>query len=117
MRERTAFIIASTDPGTMIVNRFDEHIFHENQDKPDETPVHRIFGVGWEILHGGAHAKKEVSLCIEFLKLRRKYFGDGVVAVDAGANLGCHTLSMARAMSGAPDTDDWGSVIAIEAQK
>ena len=37
--------------------------------------------------------------------------GDGVVAVDGGANIGVHTIEWATAMTG------WGSVIAIEAQE
>ena len=45
------------------------------------------------------------------LALRRRYFGDGVVAIDCGANIGVFTLEWARAMTG------WGSVIAIEAQE
>ena len=37
--------------------------------------------------------------------------GDGVVAVDGGANIGVHTIEWATAMTG------WGSVIAIEPQE
>ena len=45
------------------------------------------------------------------LDLRRKHYGDGVVAVDCGANLGVHTVEWAKHMTG------WGVVLAIEAQE
>ena len=44
-------------------------------------------------------------------RMRRPHFGDGVVAVDRGADIGVHTLEWARSMTA------WGSVIAIEAQE
>jgi FkbM family methyltransferase len=43
--------------------------------------------------------------------LRREFHGDGVTAIDCGANIGVHTLEWATAMTG------WGSVVAIEAQE
>ena len=43
--------------------------------------------------------------------LRRRFHGDGVVAIDCGANIGVHTVEWAIAMTG------WGSVVAIEAQE
>jgi FkbM family methyltransferase len=45
------------------------------------------------------------------LVCRRNHFGDGVVAIDGGANIGVHTLEWARLMR------EWGSVIAVEAQE
>jgi FkbM family methyltransferase len=45
------------------------------------------------------------------LEARRRYHGDGVVAIDCGANIGAHTIEWSIAMIG------WGSVIAIEAQE
>ena len=42
---------------------------------------------------------------------RKQNFGDGVVAIDCGANIGVHTIEWAQAMHG------WGSVIAFEAQE
>ncbi len=48
---------------------------------------------------------------MELLSLRRTNFGDGVVALDCGANIGVHTVEWARAMSG------WGEVIAFEPQE
>ena len=48
---------------------------------------------------------------LHILDLRRKYHGDGLVAVDCGANLGVHTVEWAKHMT------DWGSVLAFEAQE
>ncbi|MBR0899189.1 FkbM family methyltransferase [Bradyrhizobium tropiciagri] len=85
----------------MIVNRFDY------QTVPDGGS----FGVGFDLLETSSFSSKEVDLALSMLELRRRYFGDGVVAVDCGANIGVHTIEWARAMTG------WGEVIAIEAQE
>src|SRR6201999_2002070 len=53
----------------------------------------------------------EVKMAIDVLNLRRRHHGDGVVAIDCGANIGVHTVEWANAMTG------WGSVLAIEAQE
>ena len=55
-------------------------------------------------------ADQLVPLC-RILERRREAHGDGVVVVDCGANIGVHTLTFARHMTG------WGSVLAIEAQE
>jgi len=98
---KIAFVLASSDHGTMIINRFDYRMVNENQG----------YGVGFQILEDGAYNRNEIDLTLNLLELRRKYFGDGVVAVDCGANIGVHTIEWAKKMSG------WGSVIAIEAQE
>lgn len=113
MRPRTAFVLTASDQGTMIVNRFDWH----QSKEPDYDGAYKTFGVGWEIMHQGSHANSEVSLCCHFLQLRRRHFGDGVVVIDGGANIGSHTIAFARAMMRDDDEPDWGSVIAIEAQE
>ncbi len=48
---------------------------------------------------------------MQLLGLRRQHFGDGVVAVDCGANIGVHSVEWAKGMTG------WGRVVAIEAQE
>ena len=53
----------------------------------------------------------DVELALQLLEARRRIHGDGVVAIDGGANIGAHTIEWATAMTG------WGSVIAIEAQE
>jgi len=85
----------------MIVNRFDYRMVDEK----------RGFGVGFQILEGAAFDPQEVDMALSLLELRRKYFGDGVTALDCGANIGVHTIEWAKRMSG------WGQVIAIEAQE
>lgn len=101
MNARTvAFVLASTSQGTLIVNRFD----HYRSERAE-------WGVGFELLRDGSYSSKEVNLCLALLKHRRQHFGDGVFAVDCGANLGIHTIEWARFMSG------WGSVLAVEPQE
>jgi len=100
-RRKIAFVLAASEHGTMIVNRFDYRMVDER----------RGFGVGFQILEGAAFDAQEVDLALGLLDLRRKYFGDGVVALDCGANIGVHTIEWARRMQG------WGQVIAIEAQE
>jgi len=98
---KIAFVLASTDHGTMILNRFDYRMVNSNKG----------FGVGYQLLERSAFDSVEVETVLSLLPLRRKYFGDGIVAIDCGANIGVHTIEWAKKMSG------WGSVIAIEAQE
>jgi FkbM family methyltransferase len=98
---KIAFVLAATEHGTMIVNRFDYRM-------RDETDG---FGVGFEILRDGSYAVHEVDLALWLLSLRRQHYGDGVVALDCGANIGVHTVEWAKHVNG------WGQVIAIEAQE
>lgn len=97
---KIGFVLAATEHGAMILNRFDYH--------RTET---REFGVGFQILSTAAFEPFETGHAVRLLAARRAHFGDGVVAVDCGANVGAYTLEWARSMTG------WGSVIAIEAQE
>jgi FkbM family methyltransferase len=94
-------MLAATGHGSMIVNRFDYAM----------TPRGDRYGVGIQMLDVGAFDPGEVDLLLQLLDLRRKHFGDGIVAVDCGANIGVHTVEFASHMTG------WGNVIAIEAQE
>jgi FkbM family methyltransferase len=98
---KLAFVLASTNQGAMIVNRFDYRMAG-----PDSG-----YGVGFQLLEQGAFDPVEVELAVQLLETRRRYHGDGVVAIDCGANIGAHTIEWAIAMTG------WGSVIAVEAQE
>jgi FkbM family methyltransferase len=98
---KLAFVLASSDHGTMIVNRFDYCM----------VDAQRGFGVGFQILETGHFDPAEVKLVVDLLNLRRKVHGDGVVAIDCGANVGVHTIEWAKAMTG------WGAVLSIEAQE
>jgi FkbM family methyltransferase len=96
-----SFILAATDQGSLIVNRHDQHI----------TDASHGYGVGFEILSNGAYNPSEVDLALKLLDWLHEIRGDGVVALDCGANVGVHTISWARHMT------RWGNVIAFEAQE
>lgn len=98
---KLAFVLASSNHGTMIVNRLDYRMMG-----PDSG-----IGVGYQILEQAAFDPVEVELAVQLLEARRRFHGDGAVAIDCGANIGVHTIEWATAMTG------WGSVIAIEAQE
>jgi FkbM family methyltransferase len=96
-----AFILVSSNHGTMIVNRNDYRLLDEN----------RGYGVGFQILNNSVFDSEEVNFAMALLTCRRKHFGDGVVAIDGCANIGVHTIEWARHMYG------WGEVIGFEAQE
>jgi FkbM family methyltransferase len=96
-----AFVLASTHHGSMIVNRNDYRMVNQDQG----------YGVGYQLLTTSAFDAHEIGFASSILNLCRRYAGDGVVVVDAGANIGAHTLAWARFMQG------WGSVTSFEAQE
>ncbi len=98
---KLAFVLAATNHGSMIVNRFDYRM----------TDPGVGLGVGYKLLEAGAYDPIEVELALQLIEARRRFHGDGVVAIDCGANIGVHAIEWATAMTG------WGSVIAIEAQE
>ncbi|HTK34258.1 MAG TPA: FkbM family methyltransferase [Caulobacteraceae bacterium] len=95
-----AFVLVSTEHGTMLVNRHD-------YGRLGET----TYGVGHQLLTSSSYDAEEVALLLSLLGFRREHFGDGVIAIDCGANIGVHTVEWARFMHG------WGEVIAFEAQE
>jgi FkbM family methyltransferase len=95
-----AFILGSTDHGTMIFNRFD-------QTAGNGAP----YGMAHDLFSRSSYDPTEVALMLHVLELRRKFHGDGLIAVDCGANIGVHTVEWARYMTG------WGTVLAFEAQE
>src|SRR4029077_805034 len=96
-----AFVLTASECGPLIVNRFDGHITKDGVG----------FGVGYDILETSTDASEGVALVASLLGVRRQHFGDGVFAIDCGANIGIHTIEWAKTMTG------WGSVLAIEAQE
>ena len=97
----TAFVLASTDHGPLIVNRHDHNEAFNGQR----------YGVGAQLLDNGTYDPGDVANLKNLLLCRREHFGPGVVALDIGANLGVHAVEWAKLMR------DWGFVIAIEAQE
>ena len=98
---KQAFVLASTNHGTMIVNRLDYRM----------VDAENGYGVGHQLLETGTFDPEEVTLAVNLLTTRRRLYGDGVVALDCGANIGVHTIEWAAHMTG------WGSVLSIEAQE
>lgn len=95
------FILASTNTGAMIVNHQDyAHDQHGN-----------TYGVGCQYLSRGSFDPSEIELVLNLLNLRRQHHGDGVTALDCGANIGAHTIAWGIEMTG------WGKVISFEAQE
>src|SRR3954464_13718743 len=95
------FVLIASNHGTMIVNRNDYEMVDDR----------RGFGVGFKIMNYSCHDPEEVDFVLTLLEFRRKNFGDGVVALDCGANIGVHTVEWARLMF------EWGRVHAFEAQE
>lgn len=96
-----AFVLTASNHGSMIVNRNDFHMIN----------AENIYGVGFQILNDSCFDPEEVDFALVLLNCRRRHFGNGVVAIDGGANIGVHTVEWARHMHG------WGRVIGFEAQE
>lgn len=127
------FVLASTNTGTMIINHCDRHSHPiknhkksknisggggnktqndnatQNIDSSDEAQA--SFGVGFQYLASASFDAEEVMSSISLLHLRKQYFGDGVVAIDGGANIGAHTISWGIEMT------YFGEVLAFEPQE
>jgi FkbM family methyltransferase len=96
-----AFVLTSTNHGAMLVNRHDYHRLADGGG----------YGVGHQLLETSAFDPAEVNVVLQLLEMRRGHFGDGILALDCGANIGVHTIEWAQAMHG------WGEVVAFEAQE
>lgn len=76
-----AFVLAATNHGSMLVNRHDYRIVGDTG-----------YGVGWQLLQNSCFDPAEVNNVLTLLRSRKENFGEGVVAVDCGANIGVHTV-------------------------
>jgi FkbM family methyltransferase len=101
-----AFVLASSDHGPLLVNRLDYCNCGSGAS---------FFGVGEQIMERGCYDPRDVASLKDLLLCRRNHFGDGVVALDGGANIGVHTVEWARLMR--EPNGYWGSVLAVEAQE
>ena len=70
-QRQTAFILASTNQGTFIVNKND----YAGTDD-------RKYGVGHDLLEYGYYDVNDIGLAIALLKDRAEKFGKDVVAID-----------------------------------
>jgi FkbM family methyltransferase len=101
VHKASPFALLATGHGSMIVSRNDYLMVGESSG----------VGVGWQLFSSNLFDAEEVDSALDLLRLRRRHFGDGVIALDCGANIGVHTIEWANLMT------DWGSVFAIEAQQ
>ncbi len=101
VRRPVSFVLLSTGHGTLIVNQNDYHRMDGGYE----------YGVGLELTRNSYFEPEEIALALRILRLRREHFGDGVVALDCGANIGIHSVEWAREMH------NWGTVLAFEAQE
>ena len=69
------------------------------------------YGVGYQLLHTSSCDQNEIDTELSLLSLRKQHYGEKVIAIDCGANIGTHTVEWSRHMYG------WGEVIAFEAQE
>ena len=95
-----AFVLTATNHGSMLVNRNDFH----------STP-NGGYGVGYQLFQNSSFDPFEIDFALQLLEIRKSQYGEGVVAIDCGANIGAHTVEWAKLMYG------WGEVLAIEAQE
>lgn len=100
-RRPLSFVLGATDEGPMILSHLDQHRLLSGD----------IYGVGYQLLSKGSYDPEEVSSIKNLLDQLRTERGDGVRALDCGANIGVHTVAMARHMTG------WGTIIGVEAQE
>lgn len=92
------FVLVSTDHGTMILNRHDHH-----------TTNDWAYGVGHQLMSFGQYDMQEIEL-VKFLLTEKAREGH-IIALDAGANIGVHTIEWSKALGAS------GSILAVEAQE
>lgn len=95
------FVLVSTAHGPLILSYLDYM----------RVGPQSFIGVGMTLLIRGMYEPEEVALCLEVLELQRIAKGDGVQAIDVGANIGVHTIEWSRRMA------TWGKVLAFEPQE
>jgi FkbM family methyltransferase len=94
-KRRLPFVLVSTAHGALIMSRLDMQPGNLNSNQIFEDGIYEPF---------------EVSGALDLLELRRNHYGDGVFAIDCGANIGVHTIEWSKLMT------NWGWILSIEAQ-
>ena len=102
MTYRVPFVLASTAHGPMILSCIDF--------RPAEGGKVEL-GPGADLLFNAVYDRQQMAISNAFLQDRQRTHGNGVVAIDCGANIGAFTLEWARLMDG------WGRVYAFEPQE
>lgn len=100
MTHKLSFILGATEHAPMIFSRLDYRM----------DPA-GLCGVGAQLMEYAAYDQVDMHQLNHILTLRHQVYGDGVVGVDCGANIGVHTVEWGRLMR------HWGSVLAFEAQE
>ena len=95
------FVLISTNHGTMIINRNDYFMVDQ----------HRAFGVGGQLMNFSCFDQQEIDFALALLESRCSDFGEGVIAIDCGANIGVHTVEWAKLLH------DFGHIFSFEAQE
>lgn len=100
---KISYIVASTEHGTLIVNRNDEN----------SNEQYGVYGLGYNLLETGSFFKGDIDLLKDLVRIRKKRIAGKrpLSIIDCGANIGVHTVELARELA------DSGNVIAVEAQK
>jgi FkbM family methyltransferase len=94
------FVLASTDHGTMIVNKNDYNLDAKNER----------YGVGHSLFDQGHWELSAIQDVSKLLTIRRTNQEDNLVIIDCGANVGVHAIHWAKHIWGN------GNVYAYEAQ-
>lgn len=96
-----SFVLTATNHGSLIVNRNDYRMVSQEAG----------YGVGFQLLVTSEYDIDDVQLGKLILDQRRAAHGDGVCALDIGANIGVLAVEWGRHMA------HWGNVYAFEAQE
>lgn len=100
MNRPQPFVLTSTSHGPMLVNRMDYHAVPGG-----------AYGVGAQLLGAGTYDPNEIAIMLAHIERLHTARGRELLAVDCGANIGVHTLELARAMG------NRGQVLAFEPQE
>lgn len=100
MTHKISFVLGATEHAPMIFSRLDYRVDPGG-----------LCGVGAQLMEYGMYDPVDVDQLSHILALRRQIYGDGVLCVDCGANIGVHTVEWGRLMR------HWGEVLAFEAQE